>query len=94
MIFTLNIIPKQVLHDLVTNHQHSKVKTFGTEDKIAKAHYICTIEDELATSPFIREPEQLFHFLSPVFTEQKERSGEHVYIQEHSAAFLRGPPSC
>ena len=52
-IFALGITPKQVLHDIVTNHKHTKLVFDDSDESISKHYYICNVENQVATSPFI-----------------------------------------
>lgn len=91
-VFAIGITPKQVLHDLLTNHDHIPV-----EDRsgawIGKDRYNCDDENFVAESPFVLH--DLDHAIQAPSSFQVSRNTFLVSYSFLSLFFfeLRGPPA-
>ncbi|RYY58182.1 MAG: hypothetical protein EOO05_17210 [Chitinophagaceae bacterium] len=94
LVFCLGVTPKQILHNLLTNHRHIPANNHqeSTID-IQPSKYVCDIHDQVAESPFVETEQPVFApafiYLAAVASEFHEAP---FYITvEH--ADLRGPPA-
>jgi hypothetical protein len=91
-VFALGITPKQVLHDILTNHEHIPEKT-KTGACITKDRFNCDDENFVAQSPFVGQDCILVIDIPPIF-QVKLKCFFTSYTFLHQFFFeLRGPPS-
>lgn len=94
LVFCFGITPKQILHDLLTDHRHVPVKhhSKATID-LQPSRYVCDFHDQVAESPFIptafQEPVPTVLYLQA--TADVIRESVPFTILVHSD--LRGPPA-
>ncbi|MBC7829362.1 MAG: hypothetical protein H7122_16565 [Chitinophagaceae bacterium] len=91
-VFAIGITPKQVLHDVLTHHQHVQGKEKGTS-WVSKDRFNCDDENLVAQSPFVEQHNELQIVLPSNFS-----IGINLFFTSykflHQFFFeLRGPPS-
>ena len=92
VVFALGITPKQVLHDILTDHEH--VPHVGNAGAwLGKDRYNCDDENFAAESPFVLQISVEFNHLQAAWQVSKScyfpsYSFLHLFFFE-----LRGPPS-
>ncbi|MET0637010.1 MAG: hypothetical protein ABWZ25_13355 [Chitinophagaceae bacterium] len=93
LVFCLGITPKQILHEVLTNHKHvpGKYHKLATIDRVA-TKYVCDIHDQVAESPFVEtvteEIRSAVIYTHPVSFHFRE----DPYSRDLLHADLRGPP--
>jgi hypothetical protein len=91
-VFALGITPKQVLHDVLTNHKHTQVVNDNIPS-INKDRFNCDDENLVAESPF-SDHSIIIEFVPPSIFPVKKNQLLLSYHFLHQFFFeLRGPPS-
>jgi len=90
-VFALGITPKQVLHDILTNHQHVQVKEKNSAS-VSKDRYQCDEENFVAESPFV-DTNNSIQISMPEIFQASTNLFFTTYCFLHQFFFeLRGPP--
>ncbi len=91
-MFALGITPKQVLHDALTNHQHTAAKEKAGA-WVNKDRFNCDDENLVAESPFVDLACAIIVPVPPAFSANTNvRVTSYSFL--HPFFFeLRGPPS-
>lgn len=90
-LFALALSPKQVLHDIVSNHKHLNVANHD-EDRISKTYHICDTDNTVATSPFSCVDDVLVESFSEKFFITYEKLRLPIRTVSFTYPQLRGPP--
>ncbi|RYY57642.1 MAG: hypothetical protein EOO09_01660 [Chitinophagaceae bacterium] len=94
LVFCLGITPKQILHDLLTNHVHVPAKNHSEATiDLQPSKYVCDFHDQVAESPFIpvetREIAPAVVYLDNAVSFFHESVACTVVLHSN----LRGPPA-
>ena len=90
-LFVLGITPKQVLHDLLTHHNHVDVKD-KTADWIGKDRFNCDDENFVAESPFVHDDNSVIINTPCVFKVNTDFNFLSYFFLHQHFLELRGPP--
>lgn len=93
LLFALSILPKQLLHDVITGHKHTDSKFQDqTNYQASKNSFQCNWHHQIVESPFTDQPD--FELQQPVISYSSYIN--HYTLSYHSAdhlfSSLRGPP--
>ena len=90
-IFILGITPKQVMHDLLTRHQHIDVKE-KTTAWVGKDRFNCNDESYVAESPFVRYDNTVLLNTPRIFRSNSDFNFPSYFFLHQFFSELRGPP--
>jgi hypothetical protein len=94
VLFALSITPKQFLHNVITGHKHSYLKSGGTQNlQAAKNNFQCNWNEELIISPFLDEPDLTLPQPVLVYASYTTHYTLNYFSTEVFFSSLRGPPS-
>lgn len=92
-IFAVSITPRQLLHDIVTNHTHSPIDAKGDSDVLSKGHFVCDTDNLIATSPFVEGAFALLIADLHYFFTYPDSIQQGIYSSDQVFTHLRGPPA-
>ncbi|MBN8665901.1 MAG: hypothetical protein J0M30_00265 [Chitinophagales bacterium] len=93
-IFTLSITPQTFLHDLFAGHRDGPAKLEpGKDAQLGKAGVDCHFNDQVATSPFLDQIDEIALSTSPVLTKAITPELEDAVLTRPSYWEGRGPPA-
>jgi hypothetical protein len=97
LIFLLAATPKKLLHDAITEHQHTKTevqKCSHHHINITATGFNCQLDNLVVEMPFIIAIEPVFAFNEICYHRYSELPYNNIGFNKTFTAFLRGPPNC
>jgi hypothetical protein len=94
LLFALSVTPKQLLHDAVTGHKHSYIKS-GEHINLqaAKSNFQCNWLNDVVESPFTGQPGFQINHPAIAHSSYINYYILSYYSAERFFSSLRGPPS-
>ncbi|MDP4261166.1 MAG: hypothetical protein Q8941_01430 [Bacteroidota bacterium] len=94
LLFAVNIIPRQLLHDVITRHKHDYTKSNEPASLSAtKNNFQCNWQEQSLESPFTNQPGFRLPLPPVAFSSYNDPSSNSYHSTTLFLVGLRGPPS-
>ena len=93
LLFSLSIMSKQVLHDLIADHVDYVSVFSNNETSINQAGFQCDCDDLVVSSPYVGSA-PVYQIFNDVFHDTRSSSiSPFLFSSQHTTKDLRGPPA-
>ena len=92
VVFSMSLLPRQVLHNFVTSHQHVKYTGHPGQSQLSFASFTCDSDDVFQQQSYHPPLSDSFPGCLSLLNAKKEAPVFCIHVNQWDFAVLRGPP--